>query len=279
MNHSEQSIRLYANCKINIGLRIKSRRSDGYHEIETIFYPVKKLYDIIDVSRMEDNKTNTKDIVFTSSGLSIDCKVDDNLIVKAYRQMASHYPQIGSVRVHLTKQVPFGAGLGGGSSDATNVVLALNRLFALNLNNEQLIDEVMRLGADCSFFVYNTACKASGIGEKIDPIDMDWSGKRVVMLKPPVNVSTKEAYQGATLHSEPFDWRVNDFEQSVFALYPVLGEVKNALLYAGAEYAAMSGSGSTIYGVFEDNAESSALSDNGLLDKEFASMVIFNDTL
>ena len=271
-------MRLYANCKINIGLRVKYRREDGYHEIETVFYPVRKLYDILDVERAE-SEHDLPQIDLSVSGLQIDCAVEDNLLAKTFHHMADRYPSIGSVRVHLTKQVPFGAGLGGGSSDAAHLAMALNALFGLGLSREQLAADVRAIGADCPFFVYNTPCRATGIGDFLTPYDIDWSGKRLVMLKPPVSVSTREAYQGIVLHNEAFDLQTNDFEQTVFARYPLLATCKSRLLEAGAFYAAMSGSGSTVFGVFEDNAESRSLIELGLQDKEFAAMVIFNDTL
>lgn len=267
---------LRANCKINIGLRVKYRRPDGYHEIETLFYPVKKLYDTLQVERIDDGGQTIRLIV---SGMTLDCSDDDNLLVRTYRHMVGLYPSIGSVSVHLDKRVPFGAGLGGGSSDAAHLAIALNELFELGLSADQLAAAVKPIGADCPFFVYNTPCRATGIGDQLVPAELDWTGKRLVMLKPDVSVSTKEAYSGIHLHNEPFDIRVNDFEPTVFERYPILMRLKQQLLADGAEYAAMSGSGSTIFGVFEDNAESRAMLKLRLQDKEFATMVIFNDTL
>ena len=275
-----------ANCKVNVGLRVRRRREDGYHEIETLFYPVKGLYDLLEIEPFvecgreqirEDGKEQR--IELTGSGIAVDCRDEDNLIVKAYRRMATLDERVGSVRVRLDKRVPFGAGLGGGSSDAAHTVMALNELFALGLSREEMADILRPIGADCPFFLYNTPCKATGIGDRLTPVDFSWAGKRMVMLKPNVSVSTREAYAGIHLHDEPLDLRVNDFEETVFARYPILGSVKCALQDAGAEYAAMSGSGSVIYGIFDKDSERGSLPLDRLIDKEFTSMVIFDDTL
>lgn len=270
-----------ANCKVNVGLRVRRRREDGYHEIETLFYPVYGLYDVLDIELADEasSGTNEPHILLTTSGIDVDCTTGENLIAKAYYRMASLYEKVGSVRVHIDKRIPYGAGLGGGSSDAAHTVMAINELFALGLTREQMADAVRPIGADCPFFLYNTPCLASGIGDVIEPTRFSWQGKRMVMLKPSVSVSTKEAYGGIHLHDEPLDLRVNDFEETVFARYPILGRAKHALQDAGAEYAAMSGSGSVIYGVFEQNTERGSLPLDRLIDKEFASMVIFDDTL
>ena len=282
---------LYPNCKINIGLRVISKREDGYHNLETIFYPVAGLSDILEV-------TPSEQFSFTQSGLVVDCADDDNLIIKCYRRMQAHYPQIGNVDIRFTKRIPFGAGLGGGSSDAAHMAIALNELFALGLTREQLAAEVAPLGADCAFFIYNTPCLAEGIGERLTPIALSLSGFRLIMLKPEVPVSTREAYQGICLSGDkpslaalvrkgvaPIDLIrhgdiiYNDFEQTVFPLHPELAAIKKRLQDAGAFYASMSGSGSTVYALFEDDTERRTLADYGLVDEDLAAMVLFNDTL
>ena len=210
--------------------------------------------------------------------------------------MKAKYPQIGDVRIRFKKNIPFGAGLGGGSSDAAHMAIALNEIFALGLTREQLADEVRSLGADCPFFVYNTPCYAEGIGDKLSPISLDLSGLRLVMIKPNCGVSTREAYGGIIRHPEAegkikqalaegkslVDMRsllVNDFEQTVFPLHSEIAEIKQRLLDAGAVYAAMSGSGSTVFGLFENDAEGRTDAQLRLLHEEFASMVILDDTL
>lgn len=266
------------NCKLNIGLRVVRKREDGYHDIDTVFYPVYGLYDELEVEQAES-------LSFEQEGIAVDCKAEDNLILRCYRLMASRYPQIGNVRIRFKKNIPFGAGLGGGSSDAAHMAIALNELFDLGLSKEQLAAEVRELGADCPFFIYNTPCHAQGIGEILTPIDFSLAGYRLVMLKPDVSVSTRKAYSGLVPSGVCLpalgEWKhyANDFETTVFALHPQLGIIKQRLLDLGAVYASMSGSGSTIFGLFENNAEGRTLADLGTLEKEFAPMILFNDTL
>ncbi len=289
---------LYPNCKINIGLRVIGKREDGYHNLETIFYPVMGLYDVLMI-------TAAGKFSFVQDGLAVDCPAEDNLIIKCYRRMQQRYPQIGNVSIRFTKRVPFGAGLGGGSSDAAHTAIALNELFELGLTREQLAAEVAPLGADCAFFIYNTPCLAEGIGEVLTPIPFSLSGFRLVMLKPDIHISTREAYAGIRLSGDqpsladlvkkditPIDLSrhgdiiCNDFERTVFPAHPELAAIKQRLLDAGAYYAAMSGSGSTIYALFEDDPKKSektvtptdtTLADFGLTDLE--PLLIFNDVL
>ena len=277
-------MKLYPNCKINIGLRVVRKREDGYHDLETIFYPVFGLHDELLVDRSED-------FSFIQEGLTVDCSPADNLIYKTYARMRERYPQIGNVKITFKKNIPFGAGLGGGSSDAAHMAIALNEIFALGLTREQLAQEVSPLGADCPFFVYNSPCYAEGIGDKLIPINLDLTGLRLLMIKPKCGVSTKEAYGGIVPkgcsdlfrviqdRTELFLVASNDFEDTVFSAHPELAEIKQRLLDAGAVYAAMSGSGSTIFGLFQSDSEGTTNTNLRLLDEEFASMIIFNDTL
>ena len=277
-------MKLYPNCKINIGLRVVRKREDGYHDLETIFYPVYGLHDELQVDRSED-------FSFIQEGLVVDCLPTDNLIYKTYARMRERYPQIGNVKITFKKNIPFGAGLGGGSSDAAHMAIALNEIFALGLTREQLVQEVSPLGADCPFFVYNSPCYAEGIGDKLIPINLDLTGLRLLMIKPKCGVSTKEAYGGIVPkgcsdlfrviqdRTELFLVASNDFEDTVFSAHPELAEIKQRLLDAGAVYAAMSGSGSTIFGLFQSDSEGTTDTNLRLLDEEFASMIIFNDTL
>ena len=291
-------MKFYPNCKINIGLRVVNKREDGYHNLETIFYPVYGLHDELEVieAKGERRKGDEAEIEFVQEGLAVDCKAEDNLIVKCYMRMREKYPQIGNVRVRFRKNIPFGAGLGGGSSDAAHMAIALNELFGLGLSKQQLAEEVRPLGADCPFFIYNSPCYAEGIGDQLSPIPLNLSGLRLVMVKPHCGVSTKEAYAGIERHPEVAgeiskalhegksfmqirEILINDFEQTVFAVHPEIAQIKQRLLDAGAVYAAMSGSGSTVFGLFEDNAEGSADAQLRLLDEETAQMIILNDTL
>ena len=280
---------LFPNCKINIGLRVIRKREDGYHDLETIFYPVYGLHDELQVETADHFE-------FIQEGLAIDCPAEDNLIIKCYQRMRTKYPQIGDVLIRFKKNIPFGAGLGGGSSDAAHMALALNDIFALGLTKEQLAEEVRPLGADCPFFIYNTPCYAEGIGDRLTPISMNLSGLRLVMIKPNCSVSTREAYSGIIRHPEVEGqikqaleegkvltdmhlFLINDFEQTVFPLHPEIAEIKKRLQDAGAMYAAMSGSGSTVFGLFENDAEGCTDAQLRLLHEEFASMVILDDTL
>lgn len=283
-------MRLFPNCKINIGLRVVRKREDGYHDLETIFYPVYGLHDELDV-------VPAAEFSFHQTGIVVDCPPEDNLIVRCYRSMAAHFPQVGPVAVRFRKNIPFGAGLGGGSSDAAHMALAINELFDLQLTKQQLANEVKPLGADCPFFIYNVPCWAEGIGDILTPIDFSLKGLRLVMIKPDVAVSTRDAYAG--IHPSPLHSSVpyhpltegagecptlqssfaNDFETTVFAQHPQLADIKQRLLDAGAVYAAMSGSGSTIYGLFQHDAEGGTDTRLGTLDEDLATMVIFDDTL
>jgi 4-diphosphocytidyl-2-C-methyl-D-erythritol kinase len=278
------NMKLYPNCKINIGLRVVRKREDGYHDLETIFYPVYGLHDELEVEIADE-------FAFLQDGIEVDCLPTDNLIYKVYQRMQEHFPQIGNVRIRFKKNIPFGAGLGGGSSDAAHMAIALNELFQLGLTQKQLAEEVRPLGADCPFFIYNTPCYAEGIGDKLTPISLDLSGIRLVMIKPNCGVSTKEAYAGIKPKgsselfkvvqngSELFKEATNDFEDTVFVAHPEIAEIKQRLLDAGAVYAAMSGSGSTVFGLFEHDAEGSTDAQLRLLHEEFAQMVFFDDTL
>ena len=288
---------LYPNCKINLGLRVIRKRPDGYHDLETVFVPIYGLHDELEVTSVQHSAISNQ-ISFVQEGIAVDCPAEDNLIVKCYRQMRAKYPQIGDVAVRFKKNIPFGAGLGGGSSDAAHMAVALNELFQLRLTKEQLAAEVKPLGADCPFFVYNTPCYAEGIGDLLTPVELDLEGIRIVMIKPEEGVSTKEAYSGITRHPEvagqiksvlcqakpvctlsgeadPF---VNDFEATVFPLHPQIAAIKKRLLDAGAFYASMSGSGSTVFGLFKNDPEGRSDARLAALKEEFASMVLLDDT-
>ena len=286
-------MKLFPNCKINIGLRVVRKREDGYHDLETIFYPVMGLHDELEVEMISRRGDEAKgdEAWFIQEGLAVDCPAEDNLIIKCYKCMQEKYPQIGDVKIRFKKNIPFGAGLGGGSSDAAHMAIALNEIFALGLTREQLAEEVRPLGADCPFFIYNTPCYAEGIGDKLTPISLNLKGLRLVMIKPNCGVSTKEAYGGIVpkgsselfkmVHdcSKLFNYASNDFEETVFVVHPEIAEIKQRLLNAGAVYAAMSGSGSTVFGLFQHDAEGCTDAQLRLLHEEFASMVIFDDTL
>ena len=293
---------LYPNCKINLGLRVIRKREDGYHDIETIFVPIYGLHDELEVSIIDGMSAASPlngGLIFEQEGIVVDCEAEDNLIVKCYRQMKAKYPtKVGNVAVRFKKNIPFGAGLGGGSSDAAHMAIALNELFELGLSKEQLAAEVAVLGADCPFFIYNRPCFAEAIGDQLTPIELDMKGIRIVLIKPDEGVSTREAYSGITRHPEvagqiksvlcqakpvctllgEAGLFVNDFEATVFPGHPVIAAIKKRLLDAGAFYAGMSGSGSTVFGLFKDDAEGRSDARLRMLEEEFSSMILLNDT-
>ena len=250
---------LHANCKINLGLDILRRREDGFHDLETVMIPVLGLYDVVEVERVEGSST------FEQRGLVVDCDPESNLCMKALRLMQRLYG-VGEAKITLDKRVPFGAGLGGGSSDATAVILALNELYELQLSEEELVAAAAMIGSDTAFFVRNTPQLCTGRGEVMEPIELPLQGKYLVVAKPEEGVSTKEAYAGVkpampqvrladVLQSPIGEWRgvvKNDFEPHIFEAHPLIAELKQMMLDAGAIYASMSGSGSAVFGIFEE---------------------------
>lgn len=250
---------LFPNAKINLGLNVVERRTDGYHNIETIFYPI-GLSDILEVVPSE----TCTDYSFSSSGISLGGDPEDNLIVKAYRLLRSEY-QFPAIDISLVKQIPFGAGLGGGSSDAAFMLKALNELFELKITTKKLEKLATRLGADCPVFIRNKPVFATGIGNVFTPIELSLKDYFLLLVKPDIHVSTPEAYSLVVpekpeislieLIKQPLaEWKntiKNDFEKSVFVKYPVIEEIKTKLYEMGAVYASMSGSGSSVYGVFK----------------------------
>lgn len=254
-------IRAY--CKINIGLRVVRRREDGYHDLQTIMYPVLGLYDVIDIEPLEGY-----DVEFVGRGIVVDCPVEKNLVVRAARLMQQRFDTRG-VRITLDKRVPFGAGLGGGSADATAVICAMNEIFELGLDRPTLASIAAELGSDTPFFVYDTPQYCTGRGEIMEPVEVDLGGKWLLVAKPAEGVSTAEAYRGVSpklpdsdlreLVQQPLeDWQstiVNDFEAHILVSHPRIAYIKQAMLAAGAKYASMSGSGSAVFAIFEQRPE------------------------
>lgn len=260
-------MKIKANCKINIGLDVLRRRADGYHDLSTVMYPIQGLYDEVEVVPVDAAENE-----FRSLGLEVDCPAEQNLCIRAARLMQQRYG-VGQVRITLDKRVPFGAGLGGGSADATAVIVAMNEIFSLSLDEPTLISLAAELGSDTAFFVRNTPQLCEGRGEQMTPAAVDLRGLWIVLVKPAEGVSTREAYAGVrpsvpvrTLSErlqEPVEcWQgsvKNDFEPSVFAAHPTLAAIKQQLLDSGAVYASMSGSGSTIYALFDSEAQAKAM--------------------
>lgn len=246
---------LFPNAKINIGLNVVSRRSDGYHNLETVLYPV-AIRDAIEV-------VEAKSLLFDSSGISIPGKVEDNLCLKAYYLIERDF-KIPPVHIHLHKHIPIGAGLGGGSADASYFIKLLNDKFSLGMDHQKMEAYASEIGSDCAFFIQNKPAYAIGKGDQLSVIDIDLSPFYIVLVMPNVQVSTAEAYQGVKptpaqeslyeLTKLPVsEWGSvvkNDFEFSVFLKYPVIRSIKESLYEAGALYASMSGSGSSVYGIF-----------------------------
>ena len=248
----------YPNFKINIGLNIVAKRADGFHDLQTVFYPVDTLKDELEINRIDKGVQLS---VFRVDNL---CATEDNLCVKAFRLLQKLF-DIDGVEIKLTKNIPFGAGLGGGSADAAFALKMYNELFQLQLSSSKLQNLAAQLGSDTAFFVENSPVYATGRGEIMTPINLDLSDYKIEVIKPDFSISTKEAYAGVhpqqpkinlnELIQKPIsEWKHcihNDFEDTLFVKYPQLQEVKNNFYAHGAVYASMSGSGSAVYGIFQ----------------------------
>ena len=256
----------YPNAKINIGLSITERRPDGYHNIESVFYPI-NLQDAGEIKTIEGEEPQGG-YKLKVSGTILDGTPDDNLVVKAYQLLRKDF-NFPAQKIHLYKHIPVGAGLGGGSSDAAAIIKMLNEKFALGLTSEQMQNYAVQIGADCPFFINNTPVFATGIGNIFTPIEFSLHGKNIILVKPDIFVSTRDAY--ALVKPSPAaiplteaikqpisEWKqiiTNDFEKSVFAKYPEIAAIKDKLYDMGALYASMSGSGSAVYGIFDSPIE------------------------
>ncbi len=254
----------YPNAKINLGLNIVEKRPDGYHNLETVFYPI-NLQDALEVTRLEGDE----EFRLSVSGTPIEGEPENNLVIKAYRLLKEDFPDIPGVDIHMYKHIPTGAGLGGGSADAAFMIKLLNEKFKLNLSIEQMEKYAARIGADCAFFIQNKPVFATGIGNILESIPLSLKGYYLVLVKPDIFVSTKDAYANITPkvpeHSlkdvirMPIEtWRAtmkNDFEDSVFLKFPEIAAIKDKLYDMGAVYAAMSGSGSSVFGIFRQQVE------------------------
>ena len=251
-------------AKINLGLNVVERRPDGYHNLQTVFMPV-PLTDALEVYEMDAAFPSEVDCDLKVTNIAVEGDEQRNLVVRAYNMLKSEFPDMPRVHAHLRKDIPTQAGMGGGSSDCAAMLLLLNRMFSLGLTQQQLIDRAAQLGADCPIFILNRPAYAEGIGEKLTPIELSLQDYYLAIVRPNIPVPTKEAFSRITPHMpakncldivrQPIDtWRhelVNDFEESVFALHPEIGAVKQRLYDLGAVYAAMSGSGSALFGIFK----------------------------
>ncbi|ETZ20806.1 4-(cytidine 5'-diphospho)-2-C-methyl-D-erythritol kinase [Pedobacter sp. V48] len=257
----------FANAKINLGLYVTEKRADGYHNLETVFYPV-KINDVIEI-------TDAKETTCQIKGIDIPGSTEDNICLKAFELLKKDF-DLPAQQITLLKNIPVGAGLGGGSSDAAFLIKLLNDKFQLGLNTHQMEDYAKQLGADCAFFINNKPVFAEGKGDEFSGVGVDLSGYQIVLVKPPVHVATADAYSGIVPHKSGVslkeliqlplkDWKPNlknDFESTVFLKYPEIEAVKQALYHEGAIFAAMSGSGSSVFAIFEDHVRLPELEKN-----------------
>lgn len=252
----------FPNAKINLGLDIVEKRPDGYHNLETVFYPI-PLCDILEITPATE--PDAPDYTFKMYNAAFEENDDDNLVIKAYKALAADH-KLPKVDISLYKHIPTGAGLGGGSADAAFALRMLNDIAGLGLTAEQLRGYASRIGADCAFFIDNTPAYATGIGDILSPTPCSISGYHLVLVKPDIHVSTKDAYALVTpqkpeqplteIAKRPInEWKgamKNDFEKSIFAKHPAMAKVKEQLYSMGAIYASMSGSGSSFFGIFKE---------------------------
>lgn len=251
----------FSNCKINLGLHITARRPDGYHDLETVFYPL-PLYDVLELLPAGETE-------LTLHGLPIPGDKETNIVWKAWHLLRQDIPELPPVQFHLLKNIPAGAGLGAGSANGATALIALDRFFHLQLPQQQLLKYALHLGSDCPFFILNTVCYATGRGEVLQPIALDLSGYYLVIVNPGIHISTPWAFGHITpsppVHSlktlasyHPAEWAslaTNDFESLVYETYPEVKAIREQLKTAGAVFSAMTGTGSTVFGLFESQPE------------------------
>ena len=255
-------------AKINLGLNVVEKRLDGYHNLQTVFYPV-PIMDALEIAPMSEGFPSDVDCDLKVTNIHIEGDEQRNLVVRAYQLLKKDFPSLPRIHTHLWKGIPTQAGMGGGSSDCAYMIRLLNETFDLQLTNEQMQQYAAQLGADCAFFIKSVPCYAEGIGEQLEPISLDLSGWYIGVVRPDIPVPTKEAFSRIHPHypslncrevvMQPVEtWRdnlINDFEESVFALHPEIGAVKEQLYKMGATYAAMSGSGSALFGLFKEEPD------------------------
>ena len=255
-------------AKINLGLNVVEKRLDGYHNLQTVFYPV-PIMDALEIAPMSEGFPSDVDCDLKVTNIHIEGGEQRNLVVRAYQLLKKDFPKLPRIHTHRWKGIPTQAGMGGGSSDCAYMIRLLNETFDLQLTNEQMQQYAAQLGADCAFFIESVPCYAEGIGEQLEPISLDLSGWYIGVVRPDIPVPTKEAFSRIHPHypslncrevvMQPVEtWRdnlINDFEESVFALHPEIGAVKEQLYKMGATYAAMSGSGSALFGLFKEEPD------------------------
>lgn len=259
---------IFPNCKINLGLHVLRKRNDNYHELETVFYPL-PFTDVLEVIQQNKKDSDPAEINLSLSGLEIETVNEKNLCFKAYYLLKKDFPALPSVQIHLHKVIPPGAGLAGGSADGTFTLKLLNQKFSLRLTTEKLIDYSLQLGSDCPFFIINKPCLATGRGEFLETISLDLSSYKFVLVYPGIHMSTTHAFSLINprmpeksineIIKHPIEsWKndlKNDFEEPVFKVYPEIKGIKEKLYETGAVYASMTGSGSTIFGIYKKEAD------------------------
>jgi len=256
---------VFPNCKINLGLHILRKRNDGFHDLETVFYPL-PLQDALEIIH---HPSPTTDIAYSGSGLAVEGNLSDNICVKAYHLLKQDFPQLPPIKMHLHKTIPMGAGLGGGSADGAFTLLLLNKKFNLGISQEDLLRYALQLGSDCPFFIKNSPCYATGRGEVMEEIPLDLSAYKFAVVNPGIHVNTGWAFSQITpsggkpslknsVQLPVVEWReklTNDFEEPVSRQFPEIGNIKKTLYQQGAVYASMTGSGSTVFGLFHKEVE------------------------
>lgn len=252
----------FPNCKINLGLNIVQKRKDGFHDLETVFLPI-PFYDALEVLPSSNNTTT-----LTVTGLPI-VNDGENLCLKAFNLLKNDFSSLPEIDVQLHKAIPLGAGLGGGSSDAASMLLLLNKKFNLQIERQKLLDYSLQLGSDCPFFIINKPCLAKGRGEILEEINLSLSDYKIILINPGIHINTGEIFQhiNAITPVKPIrdiiqqpvsTWKdelVNDFEKIVFHRHPVIKKIKEDLYNHKAIYAAMTGTGSTVFGIFDKREE------------------------
>jgi 4-diphosphocytidyl-2-C-methyl-D-erythritol kinase len=271
---------VFPNAKINLGLRIKSKRADGFHNLDTVFFPL-PFTDVLEI--IPQSTPSETPVIFSSSGLVIPGETQSNLCLKAYHLLKIKFPELPSIQMHLHKNIPMGAGLGGGSSDGAFAIRLMNEKFKLGMSDEQMQEMALDLGSDCPFFIKNIPVQANGRGEIMHPISLDLSNKKIVLVLTGIHVSTANAFKNCPIHEDVIPcssvlekpmstWKddlVNDFEATVFPLFPALENIKNTLYKIGATYASMSGTGSSVYGIFSELPDL-----EGVFNKEYQVVLV-----
>ncbi len=256
---------VFPNCKINLGLHVVNKRPDGFHDIETVFVPV----NLKDAAEIIEFPANKKEISYTQSGLMITGKDEDNLCIKAYNLLKKDFPQLPKIKLHLHKAVPMGAGLGGGSADASFVLKMMAQKFELNISSKQLLSYALNLGSDCPFFVLNKPCYATGRGEILEEISLDLSAYKILLVNPGIHINTGWAFSNISIGKKDYDLKAslampvtswqqqiqNDFEKPVFEAHPEIADLKSALIRQNAVFTSMTGSGSTVFGIFDKKTD------------------------